>query len=188
VNFSVSNFHQSGDLFFVLVVEGLGEDLERLVDVAALHGAHFAKFKSDTHSESVAVLRRHLDLGLLIDLISDDDSVELLAGVLLLDGGVPVVEQAERLLVGRIVHQHHLVSLAKKVQCDILEDVLASDIDQMELYLGVRLGLNRHLLESVLAPLGHHVVVVELLLDVLVDDLRLAHARFTRHYNSRSQN
>ena len=104
VNFSVSNFHQCGDLLFVLVVEGLGEDLERLVDVAALHGAHFAKFKSDAHGESVPVLRRHLDLGLLVDLISDDDSVELLAGVLLFDRGVPVVKQAERLLVGRIVH------------------------------------------------------------------------------------
>ena len=113
MNFSVSNFHQCGNLLFELVVEGLGEDLERLVDVAALHGAHFAKFKSDTHCESVAVLGRHLDLGLLIDFISHYDSVELLAGVLLFDRGVPVVKQAERLLIGSIVHQHHLVSFAK---------------------------------------------------------------------------
>ena len=58
----------------------------------------------------------------------------------------------------------------------------------MKLNLGVAFLLNWHLLEGVLAALGHHVIVIELLLDVLVDDLCLAHARLTCHYNSGSQN
>eukprot|EP00353_Schmidingerella_taraikaensis_P010184 CAMPEP_0185579530 /NCGR_PEP_ID=MMETSP0434-20130131/15114_1 /TAXON_ID=626734 ORGANISM="Favella taraikaensis, Strain Fe Narragansett Bay" /NCGR_SAMPLE_ID=MMETSP0434 /ASSEMBLY_ACC=CAM_ASM_000379 /LENGTH=174 /DNA_ID=CAMNT_0028197571 /DNA_START=206 /DNA_END=727 /DNA_ORIENTATION=- len=168
-----------------LGVEGVGEDFERLVDVAALQRAHLAEFKTDAHREGLSILRRHLQFGLSVDLVSDDDTRQLLPLVLLLDARVPVLEQAERFLIRGIVNQHHLVCLAKQVKSDVLEDVLSGDVDHVELAEGVRLALDGHFLEGVLAALRHHVVVIELLFDVLVDDLRLAHARLSCHYDSR---
>ena len=183
-----SDILEGSDLLFELIVEGLGEHLEWSVDIPALKSAHFAEFKTDSHGESLSVLGTDLDPAVEIHLVGDDDARQLLALVLLFYAGVPVLEQAERLLVRGVVHQHHLVRLAQQVEGDVFEDVLASDIDHVQLDQGVAPALDRHLLEGVLTPLRHHVIVVELLLHVLVDYLGLPHAGLPRNYNSRSQN
>ena len=77
-----------------------------------------------------------------------------------------------------------MIGLAQQVKCDVLEDVLAGDVDHVELDLGVASRLDRHLFESVFASLRHHVVMVELLLDILMDDLCLADAWLTSNYNA----
>ena len=107
--------------------------------------------------------------------------------VLLLDAVVPVLQESEALLVCSIVDKHDLVGLAKQVQSDVLEDVLSSDVDHVELDVGVAAPLNRHLLERVFAALSHHVIMVEVALAVLVDDLGLADAVFAGDDHARSK-
>ena len=87
---------------------------------------------------------------------------------------MPVVQKAERLGVCGVVDKHDLVCFAKKVQSDVLEDVLASDVNHVELDARVAARFDGHILERVLAALCHHIVMVELLLNILVNDLRLS--------------
>ena len=101
---------------------------------------------------------------------------------------MPVLQQAERLLISGVIDKHHLVCLAQQVKRDILEDVLASDVNHVQLDQSVAPAWDGHLLESVFASLSHHVVVIELLLHELVNDLGFSHARLARNYDSRSQN
>jgi len=69
-----SELHQRGNLFFKLIVEDVGQHFERLVDAAGLKGANLAEFKTDAHSEGVAVFGGDLDLGLTVDLVGNDDT------------------------------------------------------------------------------------------------------------------
>lgn len=127
----ISDIHEWCNLLFKLIVEGLGQCLEWLVDVAALHGAHLTEFKTDTHGKGVTILRRHLQLRVQVHLVSNYDTRQLLARILLLDACVPVMQKSEWLGVCGVVHEHDLVCFAQQVQSDVLEDVLASNIDHM---------------------------------------------------------
>jgi hypothetical protein len=128
-----SEILEGSDLLFELIVEGLGEHLEWSVDISALESAHLAEFKTDSHGEGLSVLWTDLDSAFEVHLVGDDDARQLLTLVLLFDASVPVLEQAERLLVRGVVHQHHLVRLAQQVEGDVLEDVLASNVDHVQL-------------------------------------------------------
>jgi hypothetical protein len=61
--------------------------------------------------------------------------VQLSAVVLSLNAFVPLTEQVEAILVGDIVDKHYLVCLMQQVEGDLLEDVLTSDVEQVQLHL-----------------------------------------------------
>ena len=73
-----------------------------------------------------------------------------------------------------------MIRLAEQVECDILEDVLPRDVNHVEFDESVAATFNRHFLKSVLTPLRHHVIVIELLSDVLMDYLSLTNAGLAR--------
>ena len=129
----------------------------------------------------MSVLGRDLKLVLEVHLVGNYDPRQLLAGVLLLNTCVPVVQKAEGFLVSRVIHEHHLICLAEQVECDILEDVLPRDVNHVEFDESVAASFNGHLLQSVLTPLRHHIIVIELLPNMLVDNLSLADAGFARN-------
>ena len=81
-----------------------------------------------------------------------------------------------------------MIGLAQQINRDLLENVLPCDVDQMQLNRGVRFALDWNLLQRVLTPLSHLVVMIEDLLGELVNDLCLADGGFARHDHSRSQN
>lgn len=108
-----SDLLQGRNLLFVALVEVLGEQLERLVDVPALHCADLSELKADAHGEGVPVLGADLDTVLKVALVGHDDALQLSVTVLLLNAGVPVLQQAERLLICGVVHKHYLVCLAQ---------------------------------------------------------------------------
>ena len=123
-----------------------------------------------------------------VNLVCYKDTSEAFHLVLLFYTFVPLFEQLERIGVCYIVDQHHLVGFAQEVKCNFFKDVLASDVNQMQFNRAVCLAFNGHVFHGVLAALGHHVVVVELALAVLVDDLSLPHGGLSCNDYSRSQN
>ena len=75
----------------------------------------------------------------------------------------------EGVWVGHVVDQHNEVGFAQQLECDLLENVLARNVNQVKLHSLIRLALNSHFLYVVLATLGHEVVVIESAFDYLVD-------------------
>ena len=69
-----------------------------------------------------------------------------------------------------------MIRLAKQIKRYLLEDVLSSYVNDVELDASVRLAFDGHILDSVLTALCHHVVMVEVLSDKLVDDLCLSNS------------
>ena len=61
----------------------------------ALKGGDFTELKADLISESLSVLGVDSLSGLKVDLVSNDNTVELTLGVLLLDAFVPHAEELE---------------------------------------------------------------------------------------------
>ena len=101
---------------------------------------------------------------------------------------MPLPEELERVWVGAVVDKNDLIRFAKKVECDLLEDVLSSDVDQVKLNDGIRFLFDWHVLDAILTSLRHHVIMVKVLLCELVNDLCLSNGWFSRYYNSGSQN
>ena len=85
----------------------------------------------------MSVLRLNLDLRFLVHLVGYHDTIQLLAWVLLFNASMPVMEQSERLLVSGVVDEHDLISLAQQIECNVLEYVLASNVNQVQLDLRV---------------------------------------------------
>ena len=72
-----------------------------------------------------------------------------------------------------------MIRLAKQIKRYLLEDVLPGYVNDMEFDASVRLAFDGHILDSVLTSLCHHVVMVEVLCDKLVDDLCLSNSGFS---------
>ena len=85
----------------------------------------------------------------------------MFAWVLLLDAVVPLSEQVEGVWVGHVINKNDLVHFAQQIKSNLLEDVLARDVNQVELCGTVSPILGWHGLDLVFAALSHHVVVVE---------------------------
>ena len=67
---------------------------------------------------------------------------------------------------------------------NFFEDVLSSDVEEVEFDTIVSTVFNRHLLDLIVDTLSHHVVVVELLVDNLLDELGFTGGGFTCYNNS----
>ena len=106
---------------------------------------------------------------------------------MLLDPLVPLPEQVEAVRVSHVVDQNDLVGFAEQVESDLLENVLACNVDQVQLDTRVGRLLGLDLFDLVLAALGHHVVMVERVTQVLVNNLGLAHGGLTRDDYARAQ-
>ena len=61
----------------------------------ALKGGHFTEFKADLISKGLSILGVDSLSGLKVDLVSNDNTVKLTFGVLLLDAFVPDAEELE---------------------------------------------------------------------------------------------
>ena len=77
-----------------------------------------------------------------------------------------------------------MIRLAKQVKRYLFEDVLPGNVDDMKFDASVRLSFNGNILDSVLTSLCHHVVMVEVLSDKLMDDLCLSNSWLTCNYDS----
>ena len=71
---SRSELHKTGNLLLVPVLVVLSEHLKRLVNVAALQGAHLTELKADAHSKGVAVLIWNLHFLFQVYFVGNDDS------------------------------------------------------------------------------------------------------------------
>ena len=147
--------------FFKLVLEHASEGLEGLLDAFALHGRRLEELKSNGVGKASTILR--VDGGTLtqIHFVGEDDALELATLILLFDALVPLAQEVEAIGVGHIVDEDDLISLAKQIKGDLFENVLASNVDQVQLHAAVRLVFGLDVLDLVFAALGHHVVVVE---------------------------
>ena len=94
----------------------------------------------------------------------------MLSIVLLLDSLVPLPQEMESVWISDIVHQHNEVGFSEKFESNFLENILACDVNTVEFHslVGVFL-IELHVLDVVLAPLGHHVLMVEVLVHCLVN-------------------
>ena len=61
----------------------------------ALKGGHFTELKADLISKGLSILGVDSLSGLKVDLVSNDNTVKLAFGVLLLDAFVPDAEELE---------------------------------------------------------------------------------------------
>lgn len=172
------------DTLLEAVLVHAGECLEWVLNISALHGRHLEELKSDRVREALSVLAWHCTALRQVDLVGNDNTSELSARILLLDALVPLSEQVEGVWVGHVVHQANLVGLAQQIKGDLLENVLPSNVDKVQLHTVVGAALRLDLLDLVLAALGHHVVMVELVLQVLVDYLSLSYSGFSRDHHS----
>lgn len=158
---SMTLSQETGDSLLVLAEEHLSKALEGVFEVLGLQSADLEELETDALGKGQSVLRTHCHSVLEVDLVSNHHASQLLALVLLLNALQPLTQKVESIWVGYVVDQHHQVGFPKKFKGDFLENVLACDVDQMEFNSLVRLALDGHLLDVVLAALGHQVVVVE---------------------------
>ena len=70
----------------------LGESIERLLDALLLQGANLEEFETYGLSKSHAVLRTNLCSGFEVNLVGNDDTNEVSAGILLLHLVEPSLE------------------------------------------------------------------------------------------------
>lgn len=132
-------------------------------------------------------MRSHHYSVLKVDLVRNNHTGQLLVAILLLDAIVPLSQKMECILIGNIIHKHDQVSLAKQLESNLLEDVLTGDVDTVQLdSLVVVLLIQLDVLHMVLATLGHHVLMVERLVDGLVHEAGLAHSWLTGDNDTRS--
>jgi hypothetical protein len=122
-----------------------------------------------------------------VNFVSDNYSHQRTALVVLLDSLEPLSKQMECVWISNVIHQHDQVCLAEKFKCDLLEDVLPCNINQVKLYTIVRLALNRDLFDIVFAALSHHVVMVKALFADLVHQACLANSWFSCNNHTCSQ-
>jgi hypothetical protein len=77
-----------------------------------------------------------------------------------------------------------LVGLAQQVEGNFLKDVLTRNVNEVEFDRAVGAALRFDFLDKVFAALGHHVVVVESVTEVLVDNLGFAYCGLSRNHHS----
>lgn len=146
---------QSINSLLVLIKVNVSQSIERVFDVLALEGTDFEELKTNTFCEGTTVLGTYCNPILQVDLVSNNNSYELLAWVLLLNSLKPLSQKVEGVWVCYIVHKHDQVGLAKKFKGDFLEDVLTRNVNQMQLNSLVRLAFNRDFFDVVFATLCH---------------------------------
>lgn len=88
-------------------------------------------------SEGVSVFGIDNSTGVKVNFVCNYDAWELFAWVLLLNAFIPLAKQVEWVWVGDIIYQNDLICLAKKVESDFFEDVLAGNINDVQLYRAV---------------------------------------------------
>ncbi len=67
----------------------------------------------------------------------------------------------ETVRVSHVVNKYYLICLSKQIKSNLFENVLSSDVKQVQLYWEVCF-VRLDLLDVVLAALGHHIIVIEL--------------------------
>ena len=88
-----------------------------------------------------------------------------------------------------VVYEHDEVCFSEQFKSNLLEDVLASDVDAMQLHSFVLILLVKlHILHVVLAALGHHVLMVEMLVNSLVHEAGLSHCGLAGNHHSCAKN
>jgi len=76
----------------------------------------------------------------------------------------------ERVLVGYIIYQNDQIGLSKELEGDLLENVLTGDVYAVKLdSLVVILLIKRDVLNMVLTTLSHHILMVELLVNHVIN-------------------
>lgn len=116
------------------VLEHAGECLERFLYTFALHCRALEEFKADRVCEAAPILGVNSRALVQVALVSDHDALELAAQILLLDAVVPLAEQVEAVGVGYVVYKHDLVGFAQQVKSNLLEDVLARNVNQVQFH------------------------------------------------------
>ena len=91
----LSSLSKSLNFLIVASIVGVGQTFERLVDVFALEGRDFTELKADLVSKGLTILGIDSLSGLEVNLVSNDNTIELALGVLLLDAFVPDAEELE---------------------------------------------------------------------------------------------
>lgn len=119
------------DLVLVPSVEEVGKALEWILDVFPLKGAYLEEFKADALSKGHTICGPDSHSVLEVDLICDDYTHEGTALILLLDAVKPLSEKVEGVWVCNVIDEHDQVSLSEQFKSDLLEDVLASDVDHV---------------------------------------------------------
>ena len=93
----------------------------------------------------------------------------------------------ESIWVSNIIDKHNEVSLSKELECNFLEDVLSSDVNAVEFDSVIWVFLvENDILDVVFAALGHHVLMVKLAFDGLIDKAGLSNGGFASYYNTSS--
>ena len=90
--------------------------------------------------------------------------------ILLSNTIIPLLEQMERVLVGHIVDEDDHVGFAKQLECDLLKNVLTSNVNTVQFDTLVRVLLIKlYVFDMIFATLRHHVLVIELPVNSLID-------------------
>lgn len=186
LSFIVKSLKRSDALFKLILVHA-GKGIEGILNTFTLERRSLEEFKSNRVSKSLTILRVHSRSLVQIDLVRNHDTLKLFALVLLLDTFVPLPQQVEGVRVRHIVDQDNLIGFAQEIESNFLENVLTCDVDQVQLNRGVATLFVLDFFDLVLATLSHHVVMVEGVPQVLVNNLGLADGRFTGNDDSRAQ-
>ena len=93
---------------------------------------------------------------------------------------IPLLQKMEGILVGDIVYKHNKVGLTEKFKSDLLKDILPSNVDAVELdpLVGILL-IKSNVLDMVFTALGHHILMVEVLINGLVNEASFANCWFS---------
>ena len=174
------------DLFFILLIKHVRECLERFLELSWLKSTDFKKLIPNTICEALPVFWWNCCFLVKVDFVSHNYTTYFSALVFLSYALIPLLEKSKWVWIGAIIDQHDLVRFAKKVKCDLFEYVLSCNIYQVEFYWGIWL-LHFHIFDVVFTTLCHHVVVIELSFEVLVDNLSFSNSRFASDNYPRSQ-
>ena len=130
----ISHVSEIVDLLLVSAIEDLCKAFERILNVFPLKSAYLKELKPNALCESHAILRSHRHSILKIDLICDHNAHKLATRILLFYTFQPLAQEMESVWVRHVIDQHDEISLSEQLESDLLEDVLAGDVNKMKLY------------------------------------------------------
>ena len=84
----------------------------------------------------------------------------------------------ESIWISNIIHKHYQVGFAQQFKGDLFENILSGDIDAVELHSFVLILLiELDFLDMIFTALGHHVLMVKMLVNCLVNETSFTHSR-----------
>ena len=165
---------------FISICEHFSKGFEWLINTFALQGAHLKELKTNWLGEGLAIIRSYHRAVLQINLVSDNNSTQGFASILLTDTIIPLLQKMECVLVSDIVYKHNKVGLSEEFKSDLLKDILSSNVNAVKLdpLVGIFL-IEGDVLDVVLTALGHHVLMIEVLVNGLVNKAGFANCWFS---------